>query len=70
MTNNLRADRDSWRTLYFTYMSGFLTGANYVSYSAGDGRNSNIGIEVKHDALFDRSNSTAGRIRPNTFSKR
>jgi hypothetical protein len=52
MTNNLRADRDSWRTLYFNYMSGFLTGANFVAYSAGDGRNSNIGIEVTHDAVF------------------
>jgi hypothetical protein len=52
MTNNLRTDRESWRTLYFNYMSGFLTGANFVSYSAGDGRNSNVGIEVTHDAVF------------------
>jgi hypothetical protein len=52
MTNNLRIDRDSWRTLYFNYMAGFLTGANFVSYSAGDGRNSNIGFDVAHDVVF------------------
>jgi hypothetical protein len=52
MTNNLRGDREPWRTLYFNYMAGFLTGANFVSYSAGDDRNANIGVEVTHDAVF------------------
>ena len=32
-------------------MAGFLTGANFVSYSAG-GRNANVGHDVAHDAVF------------------
>jgi hypothetical protein len=51
MTNNLRTDRDAWRSVYFNYMAGFITGANFVSYSAG-GQNANIGFEVSHDAVF------------------
>jgi hypothetical protein len=42
MTNDLRADEQTWRTPYVNYVAGFITGANFVSYSVG-GRNSNVG---------------------------
>jgi hypothetical protein len=50
MTNNLRSDRDAWRSVYYNYMAGFITGANFVSYSVG-GRDSNLPWEP-HDAVF------------------
>jgi hypothetical protein len=50
MTDNLRSERDTWRTFYFNYMAGFITGANFVSYSVGN-RDSNLPSEP-HDAVF------------------
>ena len=47
MTNDLRADRDAWRASYFNYMAGFITGANFVSYSVG-GRDPNVGFDVPY----------------------
>jgi hypothetical protein len=47
MTNDLRADRDAWRASYFNYMAGFITGANFVSYSVG-GRDPNVGFGVPY----------------------
>jgi hypothetical protein len=51
MTHNLRVDRDVWRSVYYNYMAGFITGANFVSYSAG-GRNANIASDLPHDAVL------------------
>ena len=54
MTNNLLgADRDAWRAFYANYVSGFITGANFVSYSTG-GRNPNVGAygKVTHEGTF------------------
>ena len=58
MTNDLRNDRDAWRTPYFNYMAGFMTGANFVSYLV-PGRNSHIpvglpltGYSRADDAVF------------------
>ena len=53
MTNNLAADRDAWRAFYANYVSGFITGANFVSYSGG-GRNPNVGAYGKgtHEETF------------------
>jgi len=45
MTNDLKADRDTWRTPYFNYMAGFVTGANYVSYLV-PGRNSHVPVDL------------------------
>src|SRR5689334_22175966 len=42
MTTNLQADRDAWRAVYGNYIAGYITGANFVSYSVG-GRNANVG---------------------------
>jgi hypothetical protein len=42
MTNDLRTDSETWRAAYVNYVAGFVTGANFVSYSVG-GRNSNVG---------------------------
>lgn len=51
MTNDLRTDRDAWRASYFNYMAGFITGANFVSYSVG-GRDPSIGYEDAAPAMF------------------
>jgi hypothetical protein len=60
MTNDLRSDRGAWRTPYFNYMAGFVTGANYVSYLV-PGRNSHVprdlpsrvgGFSRADDAMF------------------
>jgi hypothetical protein len=45
MTNDLRRDPDTWRTPYFNYMAGFVTGANFVSYSV-PGRKSNVPLDL------------------------
>jgi hypothetical protein len=45
MTNDLRSDREGWRTPYFNYMAGFVTGANYVSYLV-PGRNSHVPLDL------------------------
>src|SRR5262245_13828393 len=45
MPNDLRNDRDAWRTPYFNYMAGFMTGANFVSYSV-PGRNSHVSVRM------------------------
>jgi hypothetical protein len=76
MTNDLRNDRDAWRTPYLNYMAGFVTGANYVSYLV-PGRNSNVllglssEIVAQHsrgdDAVFALWNDTARRIPRSTF---
>jgi hypothetical protein len=47
MTNDLRTDRDAWRASYFNYMAGFITGANFVSYSVG-GRDPNVGFDLPY----------------------
>jgi hypothetical protein len=55
MTNNLgAADRDAWRAFYANYVSGFITGANFVSYSTG-ARNATVGYDgnATHEAAFD-----------------
>jgi hypothetical protein len=58
MTSDLRNDRDTWRTPYFNYMAGFMTGANFVSYLV-PGRNSHVplglplaGYSRADDAVF------------------
>src|SRR3954452_11273152 len=51
MTNNLRTDRQSWGVLYGTYVTGFITGANFVSYVA-NGRNSNVGSDIPSETIF------------------
>ena len=51
MTSNLRTDSESWRVFYTTYMAGFITGANFVTYS-DSGRNSNVGYDVPTGVLF------------------
>jgi hypothetical protein len=51
MTSNLGADDGAWRVRYTTYMAGFITGANFVTYSDA-GRNANVGYEVPSDMLF------------------
>jgi hypothetical protein len=43
MTNDLRSDPSTWRTPYFNYLAGFMTGANFVSYLV-PGRNSHVPI--------------------------
>jgi TolB protein len=43
LTNDLSSDRDLWRTPYFNYMAGFVTGANYVTYLV-PGRNSHVPV--------------------------
>jgi hypothetical protein len=45
MTSDLRNDREAWRTPYFNYMAGFVTGANYVSYLV-PGRNSHVPLDL------------------------
>jgi hypothetical protein len=52
MTNDLRTDRDAWRASYFNYMAGFITGANFVSYSVG-GRDPNVGFDVPYVTIGD-----------------
>lgn len=51
MTNNLRTDGESWRVFYFTYMAGFITGANFVTCS-DSGENPNVGSDVPTQVLF------------------
>jgi len=58
MTNDLGSDRDAWRTPYFNYMAGFVTGANFVSYLV-PGRDSHVpvglpvaGYSRADDAVF------------------
>jgi hypothetical protein len=48
MTNDLRTDRNAWRAPYFNYMAGFVTGANFVSYSV-PGRDSNVPLDLPLD---------------------
>ena len=48
MTNDLRGNRDAWRTAYFNYMAGFVTGANFASYSV-PGRNSNVPLDLPRE---------------------
>ena len=51
MTNNLRAERESWSAIYASYTTGFITGANFVSYSA-NGRNANSGFDVPTETVL------------------
>ena len=52
MTNDLRNDRDAWRTPYVNYMAGFVTGADYVS-SLVPGRKSQV--DLPHEVLANHS---------------
>jgi hypothetical protein len=54
MTNDLRNDRDAWRTPYLNYMAGFITGANYVSYLV-PGRNPDVLRNLPRDVLAGHS---------------
>src|SRR5213592_1110007 len=54
MTNDLRNDRDAWRTPYLNYMAGFVTGANYVSYLV-PGRNSNVLLGLSNEIVAQYS---------------
>lgn len=51
MMNNLRDEKQSWRAFYTSYMTGFVTGANFVSYLA-NGRNPNVGYDTATEAMF------------------
>ena len=48
MTNNLQIDRPTWRAFYTSYVEGFFSGANYVSYFAKQS-NASVGLDITPD---------------------
>src|SRR4051812_113223 len=48
MTTNLQMDRPTWRAFYTSYVEGFFSGANYVSYFAKQ-TNANVGFDITPD---------------------
>jgi hypothetical protein len=48
MTNNLQMDRPTWRAFYTSYVEGFFSGANYVSYAAKQ-PNAGVGFDITPD---------------------
>jgi hypothetical protein len=57
MTNDLRNDRDAWRTPYVNYMAGFVTGADYVS-SLVPGRKSQV--DLPQEVLANHARAADG----------
>src|SRR5689334_5881567 len=57
MTNDLRNDRDTWRTPYVNYMAGFVTGADYVS-SLVPGRKSQV--DLPQEVLANHARAADG----------
>lgn len=51
MAINLGADRQSWGMFYTSYVNGFITGANFVSYVA-NGRKPDVGSDVPPEQIF------------------
>jgi hypothetical protein len=69
MIGNLRTDGNSWGVFYSTYVAGFITAANFVTY-ADSGRNPNVDPRCRPMCCPRQSSGIANTTLRRTSAKR